>query len=658
MTNANFSPIHSTANAPKALNNLPQPKTIQSHTKANAADPSLSNWYVQANDYYNKVMSGQEPMPEGPYWQEFLDQYAWAGQQLGFGAGGGNDWGAPVEGGSSFSTGGESVSDPFGGMPGTSGQWIHREESARIGFLGGQNREIWANDITIDVAPLSAKVEVVKVTDNTVQPATEVLKVVVTDAATGTEDVYVINDWEDAEIKINAADPDAITIPDDMADAITIDKFESASEQSDVSAQASIPGEAHETEDNWYIYEGRMGETIEFYPEGSGEADEEEIHEVWGDSRILTRPSDEVRVKEGNPEDADGYTVEVTHRDGSIDTYYIHKGFDVEVNAMEEYLTWETADGDVSGEEAIPEAFAEVFSLNGAGGSGSSDAYNPDHPEDTQPAELEADGKLWGGTVVVYDNPTVDIHPHAEEDSDVNYHAEIFASNLNMTFDSMRDEINIYRSNEDYYQISVTFADGKTRSYFVDKDTIQNVTINGGQVELVGDGWEEDEVFQIPEVLELKEEGGIGEEPEELSPSEQANMDIAIELAGINGINMTAQEIYDASKRECLNLAGFNDPMDPALFDFLIEIDPKLEDLLQDYRNYDGETDGHVKGTRLRNHLVELWSAVFPDDDFEADTASGGKHTDDVYYNGQRYDIFDQDNRHDSPYGWIRFGSP
>lgn len=648
MTNANFAPIRQTPNTPETLSHAYQPKANQSHTKANAADPSLSNWYVQANDYYHKVMSGQEPMPEGPYWQEFLDQYSWAGQQLGLGAGGGSDWGTPVEDASLFSTGGEGVSDPFGGMPGTSGQWIHNEESAQVGFLGGQNREIWSNDITIDVAPLSAKVEVVKITDSSVEPATEVLKVVVTDAATGTEDVYVINDWEDADIKINAADPDAVTIPDDMADAITIDKFESASEQSDVSAQASIPGEAHQTEDNWYIYEGRMGETIEFYPEGSGEEGEEEIHEVWGDSRILTRYSDEVSVQEGMPDDEDGYTVQVKHRDGSIDTYYIHKGFDVELHAMEEYLTWETADGEVSGEEAIPEAFAEVFSLNGTGGSGSSDAYNPDHPEDTQPAELEGHGKLNGGTVVVYDKPTVDIHPHAMEDSGENYNVEVFANNLNLTFDSMRDEVDIFRVNEDYYQISVTFADGKTRTYFVDKDTIQRVTINGGQVELKGSGWEDDEVFQIPEVAEAAEAAEAEEEPEELSSGEQQALAIAESLAGFPGVDMTAEEILEAAENHGVNLAIVSDPFSDDLLDFFNEIDEEFQNLVDEYANSQGDTQKGLTGANLRNHLMELWNTVM-----DADMTPGDDN-DDVIYNGLGYDIFAGSHRDEGYKTFIR----
>lgn len=135
----------------------------------------LAAWYEQAYAYYTAVIAGEVAKPDPAEWQAFMDQMAWASGQLGYDSSG---WGA-------------------GGM--SSGA-----EQVRLAYVGREGvADIYANEITLDIASVSAKVTVEQTSDTRFNPAEPVVKIIVTDPATGTQSVYFVHDYADAEIEIN-----------------------------------------------------------------------------------------------------------------------------------------------------------------------------------------------------------------------------------------------------------------------------------------------------------------------------------------------------------------------------------------------------------------------------------------------------------------------
>lgn len=165
---------------------------IPAETLGGDNNPALAEWYEEASAYYNAVMSGATPRPPKGEWTEFINQMKWAHEQL-YGRA---NWGDQGKG-----------QNAFGGVPGPMNNWIYNEEAVRIAFVGDSKpSDIWSNDVTLDVAPLSAKVNVEITTDTRLNPPEEVIKIIVKDPATGKESVYFIHDHHDAKIKINVHD--------------------------------------------------------------------------------------------------------------------------------------------------------------------------------------------------------------------------------------------------------------------------------------------------------------------------------------------------------------------------------------------------------------------------------------------------------------------
>lgn len=167
-------------------------------------NPELAAWYEQAYAYYNAVQNGVEPRPERTEWNQFLDQMQWAYQQL---KGSGGSW-----------------ANPFGGTMGTQGNLVYNDEKVRIGFTGDSGvHDIYSNNFTLDVASASARVTVEKTRDTRFSPPEDVIKITVTDQATGKESVYFLHDIDSIEsIKINTPNAKNVT---DLTRSVKVGKF-------------------------------------------------------------------------------------------------------------------------------------------------------------------------------------------------------------------------------------------------------------------------------------------------------------------------------------------------------------------------------------------------------------------------------------------------
>jgi hypothetical protein len=118
---------------------------------------------------------------------------------------------------------GGSWANPFGGSAGTQGNVVYNDEKVRIGFTGEGVHDIWSNDVTLDVAPASAKVAVEKTRDTRFSPPEEVIKITVKDQATGKESVYFVHNIDSIEsIKINTPNAKDVT---DTTRSVKVGKF-------------------------------------------------------------------------------------------------------------------------------------------------------------------------------------------------------------------------------------------------------------------------------------------------------------------------------------------------------------------------------------------------------------------------------------------------
>jgi len=346
------------AYAPQA----PVSKNLAPAGGGGAANPELASWYEQAYAYYNAVMAGDPntPKPDAQSWSNFMAQMQWASQQLGYG--GAQAW-DPSMGGGYGPQGPMGQQGPqsnqFGGMSGTMDNWVYTDEKNTVGFTGDGTHDLWGNDVTINVAPTSASVTVENTTDTRFQPNEPVVKITVTDPATGTQAVYFVHDYDPAngdKIKINTVNA-AQQVVNNTGDttSITTGKFTPGGAGGEgTKPDASIEGVVQENGD--ILYEPEFaGGTIDFWANPG----ESQVHVVYSDANISVKPSDNVNVSM----DTDGVmVVTVTHRDGTQDTYKVQKGYKANVNVNAEYITYGTPP--VSSDE-VPADLAERLTVNG-----------------------------------------------------------------------------------------------------------------------------------------------------------------------------------------------------------------------------------------------------------------------------------------------------
>lgn len=332
---------------PKALSQGPKAKQL-------GADPTLASWYEQAWAYYNAVQSGQVEAPDPAALQELIAQMNWAYQQL---QGGGAGMWDPTVGG-----------DPMG-PPNNEPQTIYYDYEENEMTATGEpvTHHSFGNEDTIIVPSMAAEISVVRVMSNDVQPPTEVWKVVVKNRITGAEEVFIS---EADHLTIKAPEPDKQIKGNFPPDQLSIEEYdmEKAGEKGSNGDIVSIEGTLNKDtgEIEYEAASTNEADTIDFNPKGTGVEGDEETHRVWGNLNISVSPSDKVQVLDGadNPGDG-GYTIIVTHKDGSKDIIIAMPGTrQVNINADPLNVTWgENAVSDPNG--IVPEGFGDDITING-----------------------------------------------------------------------------------------------------------------------------------------------------------------------------------------------------------------------------------------------------------------------------------------------------
>ncbi|MFO1464115.1 MAG: hypothetical protein U1F66_10100 [bacterium] len=359
-------------------------KALQSSTQSLGtpgaqANSELVAWYEQAYAYYNAVVSGAEAQPSAQAWQSFLDQMQWAAAQLGYQSPG-NSWDPSI--GMTGNQGSRGQGVPEGAVLGAMGNVVWNQSEAHIVAQSDPRaQDIWSNEVTLDVTSLSAQVTSEITTDTRLSPPEEVLKIIVKDPATGMESCYFVHDYEDANIEIRTSEQKQIQ--DASGGLVAWQRYEASTGTGNSHPDASIEGV--DQGDGTLVYEPEFaGETVDFWANPG----ENQVHVVYANANISVKPSDEVAVQE--TADNGTITVIVKHKDGSTDTYRIEKGYSVNVNVNEEYITL----AGQAGTEGIPESYDGRVTLNG----GAEDSEDPSwkDPETLIASLLEMTGRPSG----------------------------------------------------------------------------------------------------------------------------------------------------------------------------------------------------------------------------------------------------------------------
>lgn len=341
----------------------------------------LVSWYEQAYAYYNAVMAGDPntPRPSAEAWQSFLDQMQWAAGQLGYQSAG-QSWNPEV--GMAGAQGSLGQGAPEGAILGTMDNVVWNQPKAHIVAQNDPRaQDIWSNEVTLDVPSLSAQVTSEITTDTRLSPPETVLKIVVKDPATGMESCYFVHDYEDAHIELRT--PEQKQIQDATGGLVSWKQYEASTPTDGARPDASIEGV--EQGDGTIVYEPEYsGETVDFWANPGAN----QVHVVYANANISVKPSDEVTVQE--MADDGSITVIVKHNDGSTDTYRIEKGYSVNVNVNEEYITL----AGQAGTEGVPESYDGRVALNG--GAENSEDPSWKNPETIIASLLEMTGRPSG----------------------------------------------------------------------------------------------------------------------------------------------------------------------------------------------------------------------------------------------------------------------
>ncbi len=652
-SNKNYAPVY--GNTAKTL--ATQNKSL---SKANEAQggASVVAWVENANNrsIYDSIMAGTSDLSQGDQ-QTFMQWWSWAMGQIqaassGFDPLAGSDFGGQF--------GGDPMAGdglPEGAQPGPNGNAVFRTGTATTTYSPtSMPIDVLSDEFTLNVDVKVQDVTVEKTMDTRLSPAEEVIKIIVKDPySQPSETVYFVHEM-DAKVKINTVGGDGVHVNGDIPN-VTTGTYSEVS-QSD-STQSSIPGEPvkdaeGKAVDQSYYYEAQVG------PDGiaavnfSAQAGENETHYVVGAGNISIPLSSSANVEQGSFASPDGFTnfdfkVTVTHKDGSTDTFYLQdkKDFAHNINGLSENVKW---NGQVL--EKVPTEFAKSFSLNGGTSAGS--GINPEHADDTPPAEGK-ESQYWpkDWKSVVYDSPTVNIHPKQDPVPD-QFQVEVHAGELNITLDSMMDEVTQVAKLSDYYQIIIKFADGTTQMIRVDKDAIQKISINGGKISPdVVPNIQSDPVFSIPGMDESNANAKVDPMISDLAREVGKSVETVLEEI-YDHFEYIASE-YDADEDGALSAAEINQaikdgafpPEKPnqAMLEFIKDIDDDFSRHLNRANEYNGDIISDALADASQR-LVDIFEELYPDMagqiSFKRASGDGWKAASDFQFGDMKFEYTNQ----------------
>ncbi len=579
-----------------------------------AGNGELVSWYEEATAYYNAVISGLEAKPDPAAWQNFVTQMEWAAGQLGYGAPQAWD---PMASGQQGLPPTEAASDPFGGQPGAMDNLVYTQETTKIGFIGEERpMDLWSTDITLDVASTSVDVTVEETQDTRFQPPETVLKVVMTDKATGKTSVYFLHDPEEIEsLKINT--PGAKHVNDLSGRAEVGEFVEGATGKG-----GGIP-EGAEIDGDTATYDGVAGQTLDFEPPFGSIGN----HVVYSNANISVKNSDEVlveRLKDG------GYRVTVTDLDGEKTVFTVPEGFYLNINAHAPNVTFKDGGrGSIGGLAAPGGGAPKRTGGSHSGGDGVPAGWeniglNGTTAEDTEavdtadwPPQLIELLDAMGIAPEDYGSLNIPDSLMNEIKSGVKPPSQALLDALKNSDETLKQAWNQAKSNPDdvhaWQQVKQRLA------------TLLGALYGSG-VEAEGtfpEGFEADAAltartlfldgfaYEIGAGLSLKPVDASSETGAEETETEIAARQVADDLAARPLVELTVDEILAKAEEMGVDLATIHLSFPPsnAVMQFLYEIDPTFKAKLDHFTTVDVPTEGAI--IELRDQLADLLEIVY-----------------------------------------------
>jgi len=235
---------------------------------------------------------------------------------------------------------------PDGTALGPMGNVIWADPTADITFNSDpRDQDIWSPDVTLNVPSLAANVTMEKIQDTRADASNpeDVLKITVTDKATGFATVYYVHDYESAKIKLNT--PSTTQVPtsstiDDLTNSgvLTLGQYTEAADGTAEETPPSYTGgdvEHEEGSDHW-VHTGKVGEPMEFSPQDTGT---KEYHDIYGEANITLRADQTARINYKSGDHSIHYIIVYNREGEEIAVYTVHAGNPVNLNANVNQIT-------------------------------------------------------------------------------------------------------------------------------------------------------------------------------------------------------------------------------------------------------------------------------------------------------------------------------
>jgi len=299
--------------------------------------------------------------------------------------------------------------------------------------------------------------------------------------------------------------------------------------------------------------------------------------------------------------------VVVTHADGSVDSYRIHKGYKVNLNASPEYISYGSifGTGEEGAENEVPDLFQDMVTVNGSLGEAASEApalnglgLNPQHPEDMAPTSID-------GSTAVYDTygmGPVKVEIHANYEDDITTHEISATGEVVIHGTSSQDSMKVVshdpQNNEWVIEVYKNGDPARKETFIVHGN--EDTTVN---LDVIRDSMVEEN--------EHKSSVRIGLGGAQNTNSDETNQ-TAEDLSALT--HASESQILEEAEEAGLNLYALPTPPNQTVMTFLSKIDPQLKQYLQDWRasQSDPENQDNIEEF-VAARLVELLKRLYPE---------------------------------------------
>jgi len=294
---------------------------------------------------------------------------------------------------------------------------------------------IYSNEVDFTVPDyMTAQVTLV---DDPSNPSRKLVKIVTTSAPDAKQHTYYVS----GKVNLHASDSSQLRVPNG-ADAIPNTRLNQViGETADSGEDLETNARSEQDELGNRVYESTGGRTLNFTSVRGENSRDKETRVIYGNTNIAVSAADTVDVSQSEAPNT-GYTVTVTHRNGSIDTYIVMRGRVNIEGATNDQIRF----GDQAYSGSVPTGFSGNVFVNQASGlaTGSTTATSG---TDTAPDSTtnNADGTVTANYGETTGSRTQNVGASANFNSNTNIH-NIRTTGTVTIHANEGDRVNVIRS--------------------------------------------------------------------------------------------------------------------------------------------------------------------------------------------------------------------